>query len=263
MAPVRHMRRALAVPRGQPRWFLSQEAGYRCSVEVRRRVPRGPGGSMPPEREDARARQLEALRRYFAQLGQRDRPTVEAAEAQPTSERRRRPSRPWLLLTGLLVVVALVGGVFVGAVAWSDDRPVGGKPAPTATTTTTTAGSVASAACKTAVDRANAMLTSAVKLRRAVAEQARILRDPATRRLSGPSCWSSSPRRCRPAPASRPGSTAPWPTTGRWWTGASCRPLKPGGQVSAPWWRRQSHWTGSGRRWRRMPRRRSPAAARG
>jgi ferric-dicitrate binding protein FerR (iron transport regulator) len=81
---------------------------------------------MPPEREDARARQIEALRRYFAQLGQRDRPTVEAAEAQPASERRRRPSRPWLLLTGLLVVVALVGGVLVGAVAWSDDRPPGG-----------------------------------------------------------------------------------------------------------------------------------------
>jgi hypothetical protein len=49
-----------------------------------------------------------------------------------------------------------------------------------------TAGPVASAACKAAVDRANAMLASALKLRRALAEQDRILRDPATQRLSGP-----------------------------------------------------------------------------
>ena len=44
---------------------------------------------------------------------------------------------------------------------------------------------MASAACKAAVDRANAMLASAVRLREAVAEQGRILRDPANRRLSG------------------------------------------------------------------------------
>ena len=44
---------------------------------------------------------------------------------------------------------------------------------------------MASAACKAAVDRANAMLASAVRLRGAVAEQGRILRDPANRRLSG------------------------------------------------------------------------------
>jgi hypothetical protein len=142
---------------------------------------------MPPEQDDVRGRQLEALRQYFAKLSvQRDGPTAETAAPRPGSERQRRPPPPWLLLTGLLAVVALVGGGVVGAVAWPDDRPVGGKPAPTATTTTTTAGPMASAACKTAVDRANAMLASAVRLREAVAEQARILRDPATRRLSGP-----------------------------------------------------------------------------
>src|SRR5687768_17473017 len=82
------------------------------------------GGNMPPEQDDVRARQLEALRRYVAELRvPPDRPTVEATEPQPTSERQRRPSPPWLLLTGLLVVVALVGGVLVGAVAWSDERP--------------------------------------------------------------------------------------------------------------------------------------------
>ena len=120
---------------------------------------------------------------------QRHGPAVETAQPQPASERQRRPSRPWLLLTGLLVVVALVGGL-VGAVAWSDDRPTGGTGSAavasgTPPPTVTTAGVLASAACKTAVDRANAMLASAVRLRGAVAEQGRILRDPANRRLSG------------------------------------------------------------------------------
>jgi hypothetical protein len=72
------------------------------------------------------ARRLEALRRYFAELGRRDAPAVETAEPKSASGRRRRPSLSWLLLTGLLVVVALVGGVVVGAVAWSEDRPASG-----------------------------------------------------------------------------------------------------------------------------------------
>jgi hypothetical protein len=189
---------------------------------------------MPPAQDDARARQLEAMRQYFAELGvQRNDPTVEASEPQPASERRRRPSRPWLLLTGLLVVVALVGEGLVGAVAWPDDRPAGSSTADVSSATQrpatmTPAGPVASAACKTAVDRANAMLASAVRLREAVGEQGRILRDPASRRLSGPSCWSGSLRRCGSGPASRTGSTAAWPTTGRSSTSASCKPLEPG-----------------------------------
>jgi hypothetical protein len=44
---------------------------------------------------------------------------------------------------------------------------------------------VASAGCRTAVDRANLMLASAVGLQAAMAEQGRILRDPATHRLTG------------------------------------------------------------------------------
>jgi hypothetical protein len=148
---------------------------------------------MPPEQDDDRARQLEAMRQYFVRLGvRRDGPTVEASEPQPASERRRRPSPPWLLLTGLLlVVVALVGGGLVGAAVWSDDRPAVSQTAHVSSATKrpatmTTGGPVASAACKTAVDRANVMLASAVRLREAVAEQGRILRDPASRRLSGP-----------------------------------------------------------------------------
>ena len=161
---------------------------------------------MPPEHDDDRARQLEAMRRYFAKLGvQRNDPTAEA-EPQPASERRRRPSPPWLLLTGLLVAVALVSGGLVGAVAWPDGRPAGNRTAGVTSAaqrpaTTTTAGPMASAACKTAVDRANAMLASAVRLREAVGEQGRILRDPASRRLSGPQLLE------RVAPALRVGAS--------------------------------------------------------
>jgi hypothetical protein len=163
---------------------------------------------MPPEQDDARARQLEAMRRYFAKLGvQRDGPTAEASESQPASERRRRPSPPWLL-TGLLVVVALVGGGLVGAALWSHDWPASGRTADVSSaaqrpTTTTSVGPMASAAGKTAVDRANAMLASAVRLREAVAEQDRILRDPASRRLSGPQLLE------RITPALRVGASEP------------------------------------------------------
>jgi hypothetical protein len=94
----------------------------------------------------------------------------------------------------------LVGGVFVGVVAWFDDRPAtveagaSGALSPTQgpTTTaarqganTTTAAPAASLVCKTAVDRANAMLASVVTLRRELAEYGRIMADPSTRTLSG------------------------------------------------------------------------------
>jgi hypothetical protein len=128
-ATARHMQPARAVFSCQTRWFSLQKLG--TGARWFGPVPpatRTPGrGSMPPEREDAHARQLEALRRYFAELGgQRDRATAEAAEPQPTSERQRRPSRPWLLLTGLLVVVALVGGVLSArSPGPTTGRPVG------------------------------------------------------------------------------------------------------------------------------------------
>ena len=103
----------------------------------------------------------------------------------------RRPSLPWLLITGLLIVVALVGGVMVGASAWSDDRTAGDGTRTGGTVsagrnpgaTSASAAPVATAACKTAVDRANAMLASAVRLRGALGEQDRVLNDPASRGL--------------------------------------------------------------------------------
>ena len=150
---------------------------------------------MPSEQEDAHARQLEALRRHMAHPDTQWEPPAELGlvhgQAGPEAARppgRRRPTRAWLLVTGLLVAAALVGGVVVGAVAWSDDRPTRATAAVTATAATeegqTDAGGatpVATPACKTAVDRANAMLASAVKLRAALSEQDRLLADPANR----------------------------------------------------------------------------------
>src|SRR5215207_1168339 len=170
-------------------------------------APCGPreGGGMPPEQDDLNRqleapqqqenlnRQLEALQRYVSGLQQqRERPKAEAAQPSPAPEPEpRRPSRRWLLLTGLLVTVALVGGVFVGAVAWSTDQPAGAKAgvagvsSATQSPDTTRVAPVAAPACKTAVDRANTMLAVAVELRRELAEYSRIMSDPSTRNLSG------------------------------------------------------------------------------
>jgi hypothetical protein len=153
---------------------------------------------VPPEQEHLN-RQLEALGRFVADF-QQQREHAKATPAQPPpAPASSRPSRFWLLVTGVLVVVALVGGVAVGAVAWSDDRPAtveagaGGASSPTQGPTTaarqgsntTIAAPVASLACKTAVDRANAMLAIVVKLRRELAEYGRVMADPSTRALSG------------------------------------------------------------------------------
>ena len=142
---------------------------------------------MPPEQENLN-RQIEALQRYVSDL-HRQRERAKTAAAQP-SPAPRRPSRRWLLLAGLLVVLALVGGVFVGAVAWSDDRPGGAEVGAGASSGTqapnpTTAAPIAAAACKTAVDRANTMLAIAVQLQRALDEYSRIMSDPSIGDLSG------------------------------------------------------------------------------
>ena len=148
---------------------------------------------MPPEQEDARARQIEALRRYVAQLSpQRERgPELGMQQDHPQPEPPGSGSapvrwRPSLPLTGLLVVLASLGGMFVGAVAWSNDRPAGtsavaGVSSATRKPDTTTVVSVATPACKTAVDRANALLAIAVRLQRELAEYSRFMHDPVQR----------------------------------------------------------------------------------
>jgi hypothetical protein len=151
---------------------------------------------MPPEHEDARARQIEALRRYVAQLRtqrehatelgvQQDQPHSGLTGPRPAAT-RWQPSLP---LTGLLVVLALTGGVLVGAVAWSNDRPAGtgavaGVSSATQSPDTTTVALVATPACKTAVDRANELLAVAVRLQRELAEYNRFMRDPSNGNLS-------------------------------------------------------------------------------
>jgi hypothetical protein len=151
---------------------------------------------MPAEHDDARARQIEALRRYVAELGtqrerptqlgvQRDRPIVEVGMRPPdVTVERRRPPLSWLLVTGLLVAVALLGGAFVGAAAWSDDRPPARATGTTAAPTTQAPGGVplvASPECKTAVNRANRLLTVAVRMRQALAQHTTVASgDPAS-----------------------------------------------------------------------------------
>jgi hypothetical protein len=151
---------------------------------------------MASDQEDDRARQLEALRQHMVHPDTGWEPPAglgiseEQALAVVGGQRRRRPPRSWLLVTGLLVAVALVGGVLVGAVAWSDDRPAGGDTGVAGTASSRrNAGAAAvtptaTLECKTAVDRANAMLASAVKLRGALAEHDRILNDPSNRDLT-------------------------------------------------------------------------------
>jgi hypothetical protein len=146
---------------------------------------------MASDHEDTRAQELEALRQ---RMGRPDVPwepptqlglSKEHLELDLAGPPRRRSSLPRLLVGGLLLVVALVSGVVVGAVARSDDRPPAAETSATGTAAAGRAGGgpVATPACKTAVDRANVMLASAVKLRGALTEQGRILNDPANRGL--------------------------------------------------------------------------------
>ena len=163
-------------------------------VALRRRATRTREGEpCLQSRTTSTASSRPSLQRYVSGL-QQQREHAKAAAAQPTpapEPKPRWPSRRWLVLTGLLVAVALAGGIVVGAVAWSDDRPargnagVVGASSATPSPDTTRVGPVATPACKTAVDRANTMLAVAVTLQRELAEYRRIMSDPSNRNLSG------------------------------------------------------------------------------
>jgi hypothetical protein len=142
---------------------------------------------MPSEQDETRVRQMEALRQYVTQLSeQREDPKVEVGMRLPdvTVERRRRPPLSWLLVTGLLVAAALLAGVFLGAAAWSDDRPPARDTGASAVPTSQAPGGgalVASPECKTAVDRANSVLAVAVRMRAALAQHTTVASgDPAS-----------------------------------------------------------------------------------
>jgi hypothetical protein len=143
---------------------------------------------MPPAQDDDRnARQIEALRRYVAELGtNRERPETETSyefddEDQP-SERRMPPSLPWLVLTAVLVAAALVGGVMIGTARENGQQPSAGEPAQASTTLV---APVASPECKTAVDRANRSLTAAVKVRGVLGEYTKLMDDLQNGRIDG------------------------------------------------------------------------------
>jgi hypothetical protein len=151
---------------------------------------------MASEEEEDRDQQLEALRRYMVRLdSQWEPPTQLGIPPEPAGGEVAEPAAPgrppaaWLVVAGLLVVLALVGGVVIGAVVWGGDRPAGEAPGATSAAGASrsagagSAAPVATPACKTAVDRANAMLASAVKLRGALVDQDRFLSDPANREL--------------------------------------------------------------------------------
>ena len=127
---------------------------------------------MPPQQDDPRDRQIEALRRYVAELGRpRERPVGEPGTA-PASPQRPPATVPWLMLTVLLVAIALVGGILIGQARDNATRASSDAPGATATTL---GGAVSTAECKTAVDRANTSLAAGVKVQRILEDYIRIM----------------------------------------------------------------------------------------
>jgi hypothetical protein len=148
---------------------------------------------MPPTQDDDRnARQIEALKRYVAEWGtNRERSDREAdydydydeeEEDQPTG-RRMPPSLPRLGLTAVLVAVALVGGVLIGAAR--DDGQGKRAPGPAPAPATTLIAPVASPECKEAVDKANFSLTAAVKVRGVLDEYTKVMDDLRAGKIDG------------------------------------------------------------------------------
>jgi hypothetical protein len=141
---------------------------------------------MPPAQDDddRNARQIEALRRYVAELGtnREQRPEGETVHKEHDEEEpdghRRSPLLPWLVLTALLVAAALIGGVLIGAARENgQEAGAGGRAGSAEATTTTLTAPVASPECKTAVDRANRSLAAAVKLRGVLVEYNKVMDD--------------------------------------------------------------------------------------
>jgi hypothetical protein len=132
---------------------------------------------MPPEQDDHRAREIEAMRRYFASLGtELARAPVRTGPPLPAPGPTRRPSLPWLLATIALVIAGLVGGVLIGAARGADRRAgTGASSGSAGATSGSLAAPVATPACKTAVDRANRSLALAVRVQGALRDYTQIM----------------------------------------------------------------------------------------
>jgi hypothetical protein len=143
---------------------------------------------MPPSEDDRNARQIEALRRYVAELGtDRERPAGGASLPSPEPERSARPPLvPWLLLTLVLVAASLIGGVLIGAARETGQRAKAAGPSGSAAAPTTTlTAPVASLECRTAVDLANRGLASAVRVQGVLQEYTQIMNDLRANRIDG------------------------------------------------------------------------------
>jgi hypothetical protein len=118
---------------------------------------------MPPEQDDARERQLAALRRYVSDLDIRRQHNGQARLV----EERRRPAWPWLLVTLVLMGVSLAGGVAIGG---NRDAARDRASASGATTSSVAPSATASPECVEAVERANRTMSHAVLVSGALRE---------------------------------------------------------------------------------------------
>ena len=120
---------------------------------------------MPPEHNLQRDRQLEALRRYVSDLTVQPERVAVARPLLPPVRPRRRSPWPRTLLTLLLMVVALAGGMAIGANRASEQ----GAGA-VATTAAATAGAAATPECVQAVEAADKSIGHALEIESALRE---------------------------------------------------------------------------------------------
>ena len=129
---------------------------------------------MPPGQDDARERQLDALRRYVSDLDIRRR---DDSPPLPPARLRRRFSWPWLLVTLALMAVSLAGGIAIGGRDQAGTE-AGGSPQLAGTTASSVAARpAASPECAEAVERANKSMSYAVKVSGALREHTQIMND--------------------------------------------------------------------------------------
>ena len=125
---------------------------------------------MPPEQDDDRERQLAALRRYVSDLDVR---RQHDGEPSRPDGRRWRIAWPWLLVTLVLMVVSLAGGIAIGASRdGGADRASGFQ---SATASSVAASPTASPECAQAVQRANASMSHAVAVSTALRQHTEVM----------------------------------------------------------------------------------------
>jgi hypothetical protein len=136
---------------------------------------------MPPEHDEERDRQLEALRRYVSGLTiQRERGAP--GQAAPAPVQRRRPAWPWMLLTLLLMAVSLAGGIAIGA-GRTGEQGTGQFAGVTASSAA--AVRTATPECVEAVEAANRSIGHALKVETALREHTQIMNDLLDGRIDG------------------------------------------------------------------------------